>query len=91
MPEPKSDRTTPFFQAEIITVFYGKQDWINRAQRALGHIRERQEVLLCLDSEGYACHIGEDFRVAKEQNRYPVTAYKVLRSAHFGTAKTPNS
>jgi hypothetical protein len=75
--------------AERITEFRTFEEWVNKASSRLGHFSDRHHVLVCLDKEGNACLIGADFMRARDCNRFPVTAFLILRSFDIKENKLP--
>lgn len=67
-------------KAEIIVVFDTFNQWVNKAGSRLGGFNKFRDVIVCLDKDGYCCHIGEDFMTARDNDRFPVTAYLLTRS-----------
>jgi hypothetical protein len=66
-------------QVDKIAVFENKQAWINRAQRVFSVRDKYRESFICFDVNGNEAFIGEDFRIAEEQNLYPITVYRLIR------------
>ena len=66
-------------QAELITTFHDKLEWINKAQSRIGRFRQDQKIL-CVDKNGNILTIGLDFMVAEENDLYPVKAYRCIRT-----------
>lgn len=62
-----------------IATFVSFQEWVRYASDWLKH-NKRKCVLLCLDSMGNACFIGEDFMAARDHNLFPVNAYLITRA-----------
>lgn len=56
--------------------FTSQQDWINRAQRAWKQIGLSADYhTICVDATGRICRIGRDFRIASEDDAYPISVY----------------
>ena len=69
-------------EADQITVFHDHLEWVNKAQSRLSGFRQDQKII-CVDRNGNACTIGQDFRVAKENDLFPVTAYRLVRTSEI--------
>ena len=69
------------FQAIFICEFVSFSQWVNKASSRLGGIRG--EELICLDANGMACVIGEDFMAARDNNTFPVRCYKLTRAKEY--------
>lgn len=76
--------------AERITEFRTFDEWVNKASSRLGHLSDRHHVLICLDKEGNACHIGADFMKARDNNLFPVTAFLIQRSVNSKAIELPH-
>lgn len=54
-------------------------EWVNKASSWLHH-NKRKYVLICLDSAGNICQIGEDFMAARDHGLFPVNAYLIEKT-----------
>jgi len=64
---------------EKICVFNTFDEWVDKASSRLSGLGKRVP-WVCLDRQGFVCHIGEDFMMARDKGRFPVTAYVLTRS-----------
>jgi hypothetical protein len=71
---PAGPKMQPVFEFTSFT------NWVNTAQRKFFPFGQYHNII-CLDTNGNACSIGEDFRVAEEKGLYPITAYQLIRTA----------
>lgn len=67
-------------QANLIDVFDSFYDWVNRASRAIGNIDTDWYTVICVDKDGYQCAIGEQFHQARENNKFPVSVYVLIKN-----------
>ena len=68
-------------KAKEVFTFTDFEKWVDWAGKAIaGVAKANGTVLVCIDSGGYLCHIGEDFMEARDNNRFPVTAFLLTRS-----------
>lgn len=65
--------------AEFVCEFISFSSWVNKAKSALSEYGRYQQVV-CIDTEGNICFIGEDFMHARDNNLFPVKAYRLIRS-----------
>jgi hypothetical protein len=78
----KDDRIN--VNAEFICEFNNFEQWVNYASRTLGRARKtRNDILLCVDTAGNTCVIGEDFMFARDNHLFPVKAYRIPRSIEY--------
>lgn len=62
---------------EIIT-FHSFEQWVNKASALrLG----KHEEVICVASDGTICHIGSDFMFARDNDLFPVKAYRLIRTS----------
>jgi hypothetical protein len=87
--KPNPNRKVDFKWKTLISVF-GKpvcefknfNQWVNHASLWLREYPGRDYVILCIDSEGYACRIGADFMNSDKKDRFPVRCYAITRSVY---------
>lgn len=65
--------------AECIAEFKTFNQWVNKGALWLGY-NKRTHVLICLDSAGNICDIGEDFMAARDHGLFPVKAYLIEKT-----------
>jgi len=65
--------------AELICEFSNFNSWVNHASSWLGRLPKYTQYI-CVDTNGNICDIGEDFMKARDNNRFPVKAYRLVRS-----------
>jgi hypothetical protein len=76
-----SDNTFPInLKAKKVFEFTSKMDWVNNAKRRFSPYGQ-YHTIICVDTNGNVCSIGEDFMVAEERGLYPITAYQLIRTA----------
>lgn len=64
---------------EVITIFESFSDWVNNASKRLGGIK-KHSTMFCLDKNGYDCFIGEQFMHARDNGKFPITAYRLIKN-----------
>jgi hypothetical protein len=52
--------------------------WVDFAQRFFRSAGVHDVDVLCLDAKGRVCRAGKQFRVARDNNAFPVTVYRIL-------------
>lgn len=67
-------------EAEEITTFHTFQEWVNKASSRIGGFRKEQKII-CFDVNGNTLTIGEDFMYARDNNLFPVKAYRLIRTS----------
>lgn len=65
--------------AEFLTTFDTFNEWVNKASSRIGGYPP-SDIIICLDKNGGACNIGKDFMFAKDNELFPVTAYRLIRN-----------
>lgn len=65
--------------AEFIFEFASFQSWVNKAKRTIGGFGRYQQIV-CIDKNGNLCFIGEDFMIARDNDLFPVRAYRLIRT-----------
>ena len=66
-------------RAEFICKFENFSQWVNHAQSWLSGYTNRDKIV-CIDQTGKVCNIGADFAYARENNHFPVLAYRLIPS-----------
>ena len=66
-------------RAEYITTFNSFSQWVSKASSRIGGF-SRSENIICIDSRGNSCNIGKDMQFARDKGRFPVKAYRLIRS-----------
>jgi len=61
----------------IICQFDSFQQWVNKAQSWLYGYKSKD--IIALDTKGRECICGKDMALARDENAFPVTVYKVLK------------
>ena len=67
-------------QANLIDVFDSFSDWVNRASRTIGNIDTDWYTVICVDKDGYQCFIGEQFHFARDNKKFPVNVYVLIKN-----------
>jgi hypothetical protein len=67
-------------EAEFICEFPTFMSWVNNASFYLGGYDKRFDTILCVDKNGCQCHIGKQFMYARDNDLFPVKAYKLIKS-----------
>lgn len=68
--------------AELITTFHSHHQWVQKASSRLGGYAQEQKIL-CLDVKGNTLTIGKDFAKARDNNLFPVKAYRMIRTSEI--------
>lgn len=66
-------------KAEFLFEFKDFEQWVNKASSWFTPYT-RYDKTVCLDINGRACTIGEDFMKARDENLFPVKAYRLTRT-----------
>lgn len=69
-------------KAEKICEFGSFQTWVNKAPSRLGGF-PKDEKIICVDKNGNACNIGSQFMYARDNDLFPVTAYRLVKNDEF--------
>ena len=75
-------------KAEEIFVFNDFQHWVNKASSRIGGFK-KDEKIICLDISGRVCTGGFDMAFARDNNLFPVTAYRLIRSSETVNVEEP--
>lgn len=67
-------------EAEEITTFHTFQQWVDKASSRIGGF-SREQRIICIDKEGNTLTIGADFMYARDNNLFPVKAYRLVRTS----------
>lgn len=68
---------------ELICEFTSHQQWVNKAASWLGGVSgggrryKKKESCICIDAHGRVCRIGQDFMRARDENSFPVRAFRL--------------
>lgn len=65
-------------KAQLIATLNSYNDWFNTMPECLPE-RKETELRLYIDKNGNALSIGKDFRLAEENNTFPVSVYRLQR------------
>lgn len=65
--------------AEALYVFKSFEDWVMNAQRKIGGHYDAEKII-CIDKDGNACNSGREFHYASDFDKFPVTAYRIIKS-----------
>lgn len=65
--------------AEEVTTFNTFSEWVNKASSRIGGFAKTQQIL-CVDINGNTLTCGEDFMCARDNNLFPVKAYRLVRT-----------
>jgi hypothetical protein len=68
--------------AELIYEFRSFQNWVDKARSRIG-VFSRSEIIICIDKNGNSCNIGEDFMHARDNDLFPVKAYRLIRNTEL--------
>jgi hypothetical protein len=68
--------------AELIYEFHSFSDWVNKASTHIGGF-PRSETIICVDKNGNSCSIGKDFMHARDNDLFPVKAYRLIRNTEL--------
>ena len=67
-------------QADEIAVFGNFQRWVDKASSQIGGFPKNQKII-CIDKNGNVCTDGKDFMFARDNDLFPVKAYRLIRSS----------
>ena len=73
-------------KAVKVCTFHHFNQWVNHAQSWLGGIRKYHKVI-CVDKNGNVLTIGLDFIVARDNDLFPVTAFRLIRTSEINERK----
>lgn len=68
---------------EKILVFSDYGHWKNRSPEWKKENGQEGYTLICIDNEGYVCNLEKDFVRAEKINRFPVIAFRVIKSRYI--------
>lgn len=68
-------------KATFLFEFISHSNWVNKAPSWFKPYRYGHHTV-CIDKNGDVCHIGEDFKIAKDNDLFPVKVYSLKRTAH---------
>ncbi len=74
--------------AEYLTTFQTFGKWVNKVTSQLGG-HDLGEKIICLDKNGNAVTIGKDFKYASDNNLFPITCYRLIRTHEVPVIKFP--
>jgi hypothetical protein len=67
-------------EAEHITTFHSFDEWVNKASSRIGGF-SREQKIICIDINGNTLTNGGDFMLARDNNLFPVKAYRLVRTS----------
>jgi hypothetical protein len=67
-------------KVEKLCVFHTFSSWVNHASSWIGGYSSRYEIVICIDKNGRLCHIGKQFMFARDNDLFPVTAYRLIKN-----------
>lgn len=62
---------------KLLFSFSSQADWINHAPTRFRQCGLHLNETICLDAKGRICISGKQFRIAEEQQTYPVDVYAI--------------
>lgn len=65
--------------AEFLFEFDSFERWVNKASSWFKG-KTKYDVIVCLDRNGFVCHIGEDFMKARDEKSFPVKCFRLKRT-----------
>jgi len=68
---------------EKIFVFTDYSHWNNRSSEWKKENGQEGYTLICIDNEGYVCNLQKDFARAEKMNRFPIAAFRVIKSRYI--------
>ncbi len=66
-------------QGRFLFEFSSHSKWVNKAQSWFAPYRYGYSYV-CLDKNNNVCYIGEDFRIADENDLFPIKVYALKRT-----------
>jgi hypothetical protein len=75
-----SDTVEITIKVEELCVFRTFQSWVNHASSWIGGYCSRQDTVICIDKNGYSCHTGKQFMFARDNDLFPITAYRLIKN-----------
>lgn len=80
------------FEAEEICTFQTFSTWVNKGSSWLSGFKrfkgDESQKIVCIDKNGNACNVGEDFMAAEKADLFPVKAYRLIRTIDVVKSKT---
>lgn len=67
-------------KAEFICEFETFMKWVNNASYYLGEYKKRDDTIICIDKNGHSCFIGKQFMHARDNDLFPVKAYRLIKN-----------
>ena len=67
-------------RVEEVGKFNTFQDWVNNATKVISPHKKPDEKVFCQDNGGKICTNGADFQFARDNNRFPVTVFRLIRN-----------
>jgi hypothetical protein len=72
-------------QYELVFAFSSFHNWVNKAKNYFARYQkwtgDCSEKIICLDVNGNALTLGEDFSIAESKNLFPVKCYRLIRTS----------
>lgn len=66
-------------EAELIYEFTSFTNWVNNASSRIGGFPGWEQII-CIAKNGKACTGGEDMMYARDNDLFPVKAYRLIRT-----------
>lgn len=73
-------------EAEHVTTFHSFSEWVNKASSRIGGFPRTQQII-CVDINGNTLTCGEDFMSARDNDKFPVKAYRLVRTSEINKLK----
>ncbi|MDR1897986.1 MAG: hypothetical protein LBR10_14475 [Prevotellaceae bacterium] len=70
-------------KAEKICKFENFNSWVNHASSWIGVYNKLHDTIICIDKNGNSCHIGKQFMFARDNDLFPVTAYRLIKNTEI--------
>lgn len=74
-------------RAQEVCEFANFNSWVQNAKDWLGCFSQKERIV-CFDSEGNALTCGEDFQYARDNNMFPIKAYRMIRNTEEKIVKS---
>ena len=74
-------------RAQEVCEFANFSSWVHNAKDWLGCFSQKERIV-CFDSEGNALTCGEDFQYARDNNMFPIKAYRMIRNTEEKIVKS---
>lgn len=71
------DMITLTISGDALVTFRSFNEWIEKS----AVLRLKNESVICIASDGTVCHLTSDFEFARDNDLFPVKAYRLIRTS----------